>query len=211
MDARPSTGRSGHVGLRHIQRLAPWLVLVAVVGIRAESSDRPSASADAPTSVADDLAKQAFQILKANCIDCHGESKRGGLDLRTPEALEAGGARGRVVVPHDPEKSRLYQYAVTEHEGRLPLAPDAKIAEPDLETLRTWIEAGGSLAGVQEAGGRAAGAGEKPEDRAIKPQEREYWAFKAAVRVEPPAAKSPGWSAHPIDALPRRARWKPRA
>jgi mono/diheme cytochrome c family protein len=199
-----TTGRrAGWAGSRAVRRSrqwAPWLVLFAIVGVRAETTSNGAPSVEeAALAASDELAKQAFQILKANCLECHGETKRGGLDLRTPDSLLAGGAKGRVVIPHDPEKSRLYQYATTEHEGRLPLAPDAKISEADLETLRAWIEAGGSLAGVLEAGGRAGGAGEKPEDRPFKPGEREYWAFKVPVRVAPPAVKSPGWNAHPID------------
>lgn len=190
---------------RHLLRSAPWLALVAVVGLRAENGppDRHPAPDLAAFAAADDLAKQAFQVLKANCFDCHSETKRGGLDLRTSASLLAGGAKGKVVVPHNPETSRLYLYATTEHEGRLPLAPSARLSETDLETLRTWIEAGGSLDGVDEAGGAVKAAGEqKPEDRAIKPQEREYWAFKTPVRIAPPPVPGlPGWSGHPIDAF----------
>ena len=197
------------MGLRHIQRLAPWLVLVAVVGLRAESSDRPSASAGALTSVADDLAKQAFQILKTNCFECHGEPKRGGLDMRTPEALEAGGAKGRSSFRTIPRRAGCIT-TLSRARGQDAAAPDAKIAEADLETLRTWIEAGGSLEGVKEAGGRAAGAGEKPEERPIKPQEREYWAFKAPVRVVPRRRRRPAGT--PIRSTrSSRRRWKPKA
>ncbi len=151
----------GRAVVRRCLRWTPWLVLAGVVALRADRS--PGAMAVAQTQ-ADALARQAYQVLKANCFECHGDAKRGGLDLRTPRALIAGGATGKVVVAHDPEKSRLYQYAVTEHEGRVAArAGDAKIAEPDLDTLRAWIEAGGSLDGRRSEARRRPTPSEKPK------------------------------------------------
>ena len=85
----------------------------------------------------------------------------------------------------------------------MPPPPKEKISEDDLETLRAWIAAGGSLEGVEEAAGIAKNNEElkKSEDRPIKPAEREYWAFKAPVRATVPAPKTPGWNANPIDAF----------
>jgi mono/diheme cytochrome c family protein len=149
----------------------------------------------------DQLARQAYQVLKAHCFECHGAPKRSGLDMRTQETLMAGGANGKVIVPHDPGKSRLYLYATHEAEKKMP--PTYKIPDADLETLRAWIESGGSLEGVQEAASAAKDAAElaKAEERPIKPEEREYWAFKLPVRVAPPAPKTPGWNTNPIDAF----------
>ena len=202
MDARPSTGRSGHLGLRHIQRLAPWLVLVAVVGIRAESSDRPSASADALTSVADDLAKQAYEILKTNCFECHGAPKRAGLDMRTPEALEAGGAKGRSSFRTSPRRAGSI---TTPSRARGPdaAAPDEKIAEDDLETLRTWIEAGGSLEGVKAAARRRSpppSCRSPKTGRSSRPSASTGRSRRRCARAVP-AAKTPGWNTNPIDAF----------
>ena len=95
-------------------------------------------------------------MLKTHCFECHGAAKRSGLDMRSNESLMAGGAKGKVIVPHDPGKSRLYLYASYEGEKKMP--PTGKIPDEDLETLRVWIEAGGSLQGVEEAAGAAKNA-----------------------------------------------------
>ena len=171
------------------------------------SAPKAYAEASAPEAFArvpsphDELAKQAYQVLKTHCFECHGAPKRSGLDMRTHETITAGGANGKVIVPHEPAKSRLYLYATHEHDKKMP--PTYKIPDTDLETLRQWIEAGGSLLGVEEAAGAAKNAAElaKAEERPIRPAEREYWAFKAAVRSAVPAPKTPGWGTHPIDAF----------
>ena len=165
--------------------LLSGVLLSAVIAARAEHAG-PTVfpPADVSPSSADELAKQAYKVLKANCFECHGALKRGGLDMRTQESLSKGGTRGRVIVPHDPDKSPLYLNATYEHEVKMPPPPRGRISDADLDTLRQWIEAGGSLEGVDEAADAQADADllKRAEERPIKPEEREYWAFKAPVR-----------------------------
>jgi hypothetical protein len=192
-------------------QIAPWIVLLAVVAARAERGPAP---ADAPVFSAaeaawlaavdaDDLAKQAYEILKANCFECHGAPRRGGLDMRTHASITAGGENGRVIVPHEPEKSRLYLFATHEQSTKMPPPPRERIPDDELDILRRWIAAGGSLEGVPEAAAAAKSAEDmkKAEERPIRPQEREYWAFKPAVRAAVPTPATPGWSGNPIDAF----------
>ena len=157
----------------------------------------------AAASHADDLADQAYEILKTNCFDCHGAAKRSGLDMRTHETLMAGGANGKVIVPHEPAKSRLYLYASQTGSVKMPPPPNEKLDEDDLKTLYDWIVSGGSLEGVKAAAAAAKSAEElkKSEERPIKPAEREYWAFKKIERAPVPAPKTAGWGTNPIDAF----------
>ena len=104
---------TGRAVVRGCLQWTPWLVLAAVVGLRA---DGPAPEASLEQAQADALARQAYQVLKANCFECHADARRGGLDLRTAQGLAAGGATGKVVVAHDPEKSRLFV-------SRAPAAP----------------------------------------------------------------------------------------
>ncbi len=174
-------------------------LLAGAIAWRAGGSEPVAyAKAAAPQ---DKLAQQAYTVLKTYCFECHGAPKRSGLDMRTHESITAGGANGKVIVPHDPGKSKLYLYASYEADKKMP--PSGKIPEADLDTLRAWIEAGGSLQGVEEAAGAAKNAAElaKAEERPIKPEERQYWAFKPPVRAAIPAPKTPGWGANPIDAF----------
>src|SRR5262245_26982780 len=55
--------------------------------------------------------KKVRPLLVANCYPCHSADHkvRGGLQLDSRDALLKGGDNGAVVVPGDPEKSRLVQ------------------------------------------------------------------------------------------------------
>ena len=183
-------------------------VLAAAVALRAEPPKLgpgviSSSHYARPHFSDDDLAKQAYQILKTNCFECHGAAKRSGLDMRTHASITAGGSKGRVIVPHKPEESNLYKFATQEHEIKMPPPPRERLNEADLDILRQWIEAGGSLEGVEEATTAQKNADEllKAEERPIKPAEREYWAFKAPSRGTVPQPKTPGWNTNAIDAF----------
>ena len=173
--------------------------------MRADIGSAPAPSSYPPFEVisrADELADKAYAILKENCFGCHGTNKRSGLDMRTEETLQAGGSKGKVIVAHEPMKSRLYLYATQEHDIKMPPPPNQKLDEEDLQILKDWITAGGSIADVAEASNAAKSAADlvKAEERPIKPAEREYWAFKPAVRGTIPTTKTAGWNGNPIDA-----------
>ncbi len=153
----------------------------------------------------DDLSRQAYEILKRNCIACHGAAKTSGLDLRTGEGVRAGGERGPVVLPAEADASRLYLYVA--HEKKPTMPPGKKLSDEEIETLRRWIEAGASFDGFEEA---VAGAADKRqnaesaqlEERPITPDERGYWAFQAPQRTSPPRVLQRDWATwnkNPID------------
>ncbi len=181
---------------------AAWIGTLTLRASDAQNPAVPSA-APAPTqsASADDLAKQVYAIFKQNCFECHGPAKEAGLDLRTEAGLQKGSSRGRVVIPHKPEESRLYKAVM--HTGDVAM-PDGKDQLPasDLDLIRRWIEAGGSIAAVPEAAIDAdaeAALLARREERPITPEEREYWAYKLPVRPEVPKVARAGWTANPID------------
>jgi mono/diheme cytochrome c family protein len=161
----------------------------------------------------DERARRVYDIIKANCLECHGESRKGNLDLRTHDSLTKGGASGRVVVPHEPQKSRLY--LLVSHADPDDVMPfkRPKLADDDIEVIRQWIEDGASLEAVEDAvpeEKRAPATLAKLEERPIRPQEREYWAFQKPQRpIVPVIAPMPAHSANgssrpstnPIDAF----------
>src|SRR4029078_5718450 len=91
------------------------LVVAGAIALRANSAPVAAtpvpvlddAAISAAASHAGDLADQAYEILKANCFECHGAAKRSGLDMRTHESLMASGAHGKVIVPHDHAKRSI--------------------------------------------------------------------------------------------------------
>ena len=153
----------------------------------------------------DDRARQVYGIFKRHCFECHGESRKGRLDLRTHDTLIKGGTNGPVVVAHEPEQSRLYERVSHPDPARaMPPPANARLSDDDRETIRQWIEDGGSLESVEEAvpdERKSSTALATIEERPITPAERQYWAFTRPVRAPVPAVSHARWGRHPIDAF----------
>jgi mono/diheme cytochrome c family protein len=152
----------------------------------------------APRSSADDLPRQAYDILKKNCFGCHGASKAAGLDLRTHQSIMTGGERGPAVMAANPSRSPLYVFVT--HQQKPAMPPGQKLSDADIDTLRRWIVAGASLDGVEGATSpdekqRKAELA-KLEERPITPEERANWAFRKPVRPAIPSSAE-----HPVDAF----------
>src|SRR5688572_23840260 len=98
----------------------------------------------------DDRARRVFDLFKTHCLECHGEAKKGGLDLRTHATLIKGSASGRVVIPHDPQKSKLFLMVSHADPDDVMPPKKAKLPDEDVETIRQWIEDGGSLEAVED-------------------------------------------------------------
>jgi mono/diheme cytochrome c family protein len=157
-----------------------------------------------PASAQDEQerARQVYQLFKTNCLECHGEAKKGGLDLRTHATLIKGGVSGRVVIPHEPAQSKLFKLVMHEDEPPMP-NKRPKLSAQDLNLIRDWIEDGGSLEEVDEAVAdekKSPAALAKAEERPITPEERAYWAFKAPARTPVPSVGNRAWQRNPIDA-----------
>src|SRR3954468_14335883 len=75
----------------------------------------PPVGADGPTPPT--FERDVQPILRASCERCHGDRRRGGLDLRTFAGLLKGGESGPVVVPGQADKSLLFKQV---HEGAMP-------------------------------------------------------------------------------------------
>ena len=97
-------------------------------------------------------------ILNEHCVVCHGETApQGELDVRTREALLAGGKSGPALVPGTPSDSLLLQKTAS---GAMPMG-DRKLAPGEVDLIRRWIEAGALLDTES-----AAATGRSPHERA---------------------------------------------
>src|SRR5678815_1979129 len=79
-------------------------------------------------------APQSFQhdvlpVIAKHCLACHGEEKMAGLDLRT-----LAGAMS-VVVPGDPDRSRLWQMI---RDGQMPMEGEP-LSDAEKQLFRDWI------------------------------------------------------------------------
>ena len=146
-------------------------------------------------------ADDGYVVLQKNCFTCHGAAKTSGLDLRTQESALAGGMHGSVLVPSDPEQSRLYKLVTHIAEPAMP--PGKKLTDDEIETLRIWIEAGAVYPKIDATKADAAekAAMAKLEERPITAEERNYWAFRPVARPTPPKVVEADWNANPIDAF----------
>ncbi len=146
------------------------------------------------------LSQQAYAILQQNCFGCHGAARTSELDLRTAEGVLAGGENGKVIVPGDPQASRLFQFVT--HQEKPTMPPGKKLSDTDIETLRRWIAAGAAFDGFVAATTEAAKAETaKLPERPFTAAERSFWAFQVPQRTTPPRASLASWNRNPVDAF----------
>ncbi|MDX1979304.1 MAG: PSD1 and planctomycete cytochrome C domain-containing protein [Bryobacteraceae bacterium] len=160
------------------------ILLFAVVGLQAE-----------------DLPRQAAEILAANCLTCHGAAmKMGELDLRSREAMLKGGKKGPVLTPGDPARSALYLHA--SHEAQPSMPPGKKLQDWQISVLRRWIGTGAPLEKPIDSGANdAKSAMSAMEERPITEAERQFWSFRPVKRTQAPQVRNRNWVRNPVDAF----------
>ncbi|MFO0809517.1 MAG: PSD1 and planctomycete cytochrome C domain-containing protein [Gemmataceae bacterium] len=94
-----------------------------------------------PAAGTEFFEKSVRPVLADNCFKCHGEDKqKGGLRLDSRAALLTGGEAGPVVVPGNPQKSKLITAVHYDGESKMP--PKGKLDEKQIAALTTWIADG---------------------------------------------------------------------
>ena len=102
------------------------------------------------TIVAETPAEKAANILRQNCLACHGAAMQmSKLDLRSRESILAGGEHGPAVEPFNPEKSRLYRFVASLENPSMP--PGKKLPDEQIAALRAWIEDGAPMPAAKGA------------------------------------------------------------
>ncbi|MBI5800243.1 MAG: PSD1 domain-containing protein [Verrucomicrobia bacterium] len=125
-----------------------------------------------------------------HCQKCHGEKKQeGGLRLDTKAGWQKGGDHGPVIVPGDPDKSRLIQ-AVRRKDKDFQMPPKRALGSEEVAALEQWVKLG---APDPREGVAVAKSGVDPA--AV----RKHWAFQPLTHPQPPAAKPNAWSQQPLD------------
>src|ERR1700692_2480056 len=94
--------------MRHLLLVGSTCTIVAglalIDGINLSASDEPPAP-----GTNEFYAKRVVPILQNNCLKCHDETAKGGLQLDAYALIRKGGQDGPVIVPGDPEASMLIQ------------------------------------------------------------------------------------------------------
>jgi hypothetical protein len=153
------------------------------------SSARMAQAAEPDPATVEHFERKVRPLLVSRCGECHGAVKqKAGLRLDSAAGLTRGGDSGAVVVPGDPEKSRLIQ-AVRYH-GDLKMPPKGKLSAAEISDLVVWVKAGaiwpkarvGSNVAGQDAG-----------------KEKTFWAFQPIRDVQPPTVRDNSWPRSPLD------------
>lgn len=128
----PSTGRAG-------------IALVAALLVCAASSAFAAGPIPATTQPAANPAEAMWvnhveAVLSRSCFKCHGGSKqKGGLDLRQPQSIFAGGTDGSVVTPGRPGESVLYLRLLPGAQDHMPPEKESPLSAEDASFIREWI------------------------------------------------------------------------
>src|SRR5439155_1382619 len=114
-----------------------WTIVVlagAAPTIAAQSPDDQS-------QLHDFFEKKIRPVLAENCHKCHGARKQSGeLRLDRRDAMLKGNDDGPVIVPGQPDKSRLLQAIRYQGEHKMP--PSSQLPAPVIEDFAVWIKHG---------------------------------------------------------------------
>lgn len=145
----------------------------------AAAPEMKMAAAPAAEMAADTKPKITYQdhvltLLKAKCVKCHNQdTQRGGLAMDTFASLMQGGGSGAVVVPGNPDGSRLFRLASGAEQPKMPPSGEGLTAE-ELATIKEWI----ALGAPADMNSKIAKAEDKPKEA--------MQAFVAAAIVDGP-------------------------
>ncbi len=139
--------------------------------------------------------KRIRPLLVENCYECHsGQKTKGGLALDTRDAVLKGGESGAVLVPGDPEKSRLID-AVRYRNRDLQMPPKRALSDSQVRDLEAWVKLGAP--DPREA--KPVGGGGR---RIIDIDEgRKFWSFAPVSNPALPVVQRVDWVKSPIDAF----------
>lgn len=105
------------------------------------------------------FGRDVAPILKQHCLDCHGEKAEGDLRLDRAEGFAAGGHSGNSILGSTPADSELLLRVVSESDGYRMPKTGPRLSDPEIETLRKWIEQGAKWDSVE---------GESPVDDSLQ-------------------------------------------
>lgn len=174
------------------QRQLAWALAAAGLSLSAPLASTASASPE-PVGV-DFFENKVRPILVEHCYSCHSaqaERLKGGLRLDTREGLLKGGEGGPVILPGDPDGSRLIR-AVRYADEDLQMPPKNKRLTPEqVADLEAWVRSGAPWPETATP--------PPADDRAAKVAR--HWAFRPIRKPAVPAVKNRRWVQTAIDAF----------
>lgn len=139
--------------------------------------------------------KQIRPLLVKHCYECHGpesDPPEGELRLDTRQGLLQGGKTGMVVVPREPEQSRLI-VAVRYTDPLVQMPPDGKLSDREIDALVEWVRMGAPDPRTDAGPQPAASSASLSEER------RKWWSFQPVRDPAVPQVRDESWSHNEID------------
>jgi hypothetical protein len=139
--------------------------------------------------------KHVRPLLAEHCYQCHGPQKQeSGLAVNTVARLRAGGDRGVLVLPGEPDASLLIQ-AVRYDGDDVKMPPRGKLKDEQIAVLAEWVKIGAPLPSDDAASAIATPSidGFNLEER------RKHWSYQPLAPPEIPAVTKAAWARVPMD------------
>src|SRR5881628_305205 len=130
-------------------------------------------------------------VLTEKCYKCHSagaEKIKGGLLLDSRSGWIKGGETGPVILPGDPEKSRLI-HAVRYTDSSLQMPPKEILPAQQIVDLETWVRLGAPDPRVEA----------EPPGITHHALRTNHWAFLPLRDSPPPKIREKKWPRSPVD------------
>ena len=131
--------RNRAIGSHHVV----GVVIAALICVTVSVLGCPCAAADQKSDVAPvSYFKDIRPIVQEHCAGCHQPSvKQGDLSLTNYELFMAGGAKGKVVQPGQPDKSLVIGYLTGAAKPQMPFG-QTPLSTEQIDLFRRWIRDG---------------------------------------------------------------------
>jgi mono/diheme cytochrome c family protein len=165
---------------------------VLVVSVALVAAGPASAAPDKPApQAAEFFEKNVRPVLAENCYKCHGPKRQeGDVRLDSRAALLKGNDKGAVVVPGEPDKSRLIRAVGYNDDVVMP--PTGKLKAEAIEALTAWVKMGAPWPD---------GDNPAPAPLTVAEARAKHWSFRPVKMPPVPAVKNAAWVQTPVDAF----------
>ena len=163
------------------------------VALVASAAPAPNA-AEAPIAreVAEFFEKNVRPVLAEKCYSCHGSKNQfASLRVDSRAALLKGSDKGAILVPGDPDKSRLI--AAINHVGGLKMPPTGKLPDKVLADFATWVKMGAPWPGAEAA------PSELTFEQRIVEARKTLWSLQPVRKPFPPKVADKTWAKSAVD------------
>jgi hypothetical protein len=171
-----------------------WQIVLCVVAISLPVAPASDAAELSPQGL--ELFEQYIRpVLAERCYQCHSaraEKLKGELMLDSREGVLKGGKDGPVLVPGEPDKSKLIE-AISYANKDLQMPPKQPLSKEQVEAFKQWVKMG--------APDPRTGAAPAPPPAYDYAKERQFWSFQPVKDPPIPQVKHSEGLESPIDAF----------